>query len=262
MKIYLIVPFFVIGSLFPSFAQQWQIGLYTPFRIPEKTTMPNMRNVYGWGLQAAYSPWATTPVFFEVKADWNQYAYRTYSDAYYYNDGFVSDEYITFRSKLNHYLVGSKIMIGQSFGTVRGFITPQIGFASMKSKVEIETNKQTFNNNNTLYRKVFERNLGGVYGLELGMEVALEKLFSSVSEKDVHRLYLSVSYMGSFQKMKYLNVRKMEETLINFPNYDGQIYTDQFVQMTPNNIYQKQFAEIYRSNLQLFGITLGYIASF
>ena len=126
-----------IISLQSQAQQRFQLGAYMPIDFPDKSIMPKMSVNGGLGVVGAYSPIYGSPFYIELKGSWGVYSSKTLQQTYAFANGSQTTTDVTYSSSMNKYLLGFKYMIGKDFRAVRGFITPQIGVATFKSRIVI-----------------------------------------------------------------------------------------------------------------------------
>jgi hypothetical protein len=266
--------FFLLFALVPvcSFAQQqWQIGTYITCDIPNHTIMPKMSTNPGMGLQFAYKPLPRIPVMFELKGSLGTYSDKTLQQTYIFDSTSSTTTNVRYSSAMNRISLGAKIHLVNEYHAIRPFITPQIGMAYMRSRIVIaEPGNQ--DDCKALERKTTQRYSGFTYGAEAGVEISFEKLFKNVSTENKHRLYASVTFMNSFNKFEYVNVKYMQDhdhMAMSGSGSSGGTNTDDgrdinasFVNVSTNSIHEHKIAELYRTNLQFWGFNIGYVFNF
>ncbi len=259
----LFVPFF-------SAAQQAQIGTYFTADIPVRSVMPKMSTNAGIGLQFAYKPLPRFPMMVELKGSLGSYSYRTMQQTYIFDDESQTTTDVTFSSAMNKWQFGTKFHIGHAYRPVRGFITPQIGGAVMRSKIAIAIPGEE-DDCVPMDRNTFQKDRGFFYGGEVGVEVDMNRLFRNVATEDRHRLYFSVNFMKSFGKFEYVNVKYMKDHDHEAmhgggtgepTSEDGRDINTTFVNVTNGDIHEHKIAELYRTDLRLWGFSVGYVFSF
>jgi hypothetical protein len=259
---------------FLSFAQQrWQIGSYLTFDIPNHTVMPKMSTNFGIGIQTAYRPIQRIPVMLEFKASTGAYSSRTLQQTYVFDSTSSTTTDVTYGSHMNRLNLGTKIYLVHDYRTIRPFITPQIGVSFMKSKIVI-ADPADEDDCKALDRKTTQRYSGFTYGAEAGVEVAINRLFKNAGsngDDNRHRLYASVTFMNSFNSFEYVNVKYMKDhdhAAMSgggspAPSEDGnRDLNGSFINVSTNQIHEHKIAELYRTNLQFWGINIGYTFNF
>jgi len=252
------------------FAQQKaQLGLYFTADVPVRSVMPKMSTNAGVGLQFAYKPMSRFPMMLELKGSVGAYSYRTLNQTYVFTNNSSTNVNVNYTSAMNKLLFGTKFHIGHEYRAVRGFITPQIGAAFMRSRIMIE-DPQDEDDCKALERKTTQRYAGFIYGGEAGVEVSMNKLFRGVASENKHRLYASVNFMNSFSTFDYVNIKHMEDhdhsaMATGTPateTEDGRDINTTFVNVSTNSLHEHKIAELYRTNLQLWGFSIGYVFNF
>jgi len=258
------VPFF-------SFAQRAQIGTYFTCDIPNKSVMPKMSTNAGLGLQFAYKPIQRLPMMLEFKASVGMYSNRTLQQTYVFDSTSSTTTDVTYSSAMNRISLGTKFYLVNDYRTVRPFITPQIGMAFMRSKIVI-ADPQDQDDCKALERKTTQRYSGLTYGGEVGVEVSMNRLFKINSEDNTHRLYASVTFMNSFNRFEYVNVKYMQDHDhaamtggtggTTTTTDDGRDINGQFINVSTSSIHEHKIAELYNTNLQFWGFNIGYTFNF
>ena len=244
------------------FSQKAELGLYVPIDLPNKTNMPKMSTAGGFGVSFGYSPLFLTPFYIEAKTSFSNYSSQNLQQTYQFDDGSQTITNVSYSSGMSKYLLGAKTMIGQDFRAVRGFITPQIGLASMRTKIVI-ADPQDADGCQPLDRNVSQRFTGAIYGGEIGAEIALEKLFRKITIENAHKLYFSMSYLRGMNHFEYVNVKYMQDevhnTMTTHPKGD---INASFINVYTNNIHEHKIAELYHTPFEMIGINFGYIVRF
>jgi len=267
-KLYIL---FAFAPLF-SFAQQnWQIGSYLTLDVPNHQIMPKMSSNFGIGFQTAYRPIERIPVFLEFKASTGLYSSRTLQQTYVFDPTSSTTTDVTYASHMNRLNLGTKIYLVHDYRTIRPFVTPQIGYAFMKSKIVV-ADPADEDDCKPLERKTTQRYSGFTYGAEAGVEISMNKLFKNVVTENTHRLYLSVTFMNSFNRFEYVNVKYMQDHDHAAMMGGGAVSagTDggdrdvngSFINVSTNQIHEHKIAELYRTNLQFWGVNIGYTFNF
>jgi hypothetical protein len=176
---------------------------------------------------------------------------------------------VTYSSGMNRLNFGTKIHLLNEYRAIRPYITPQIGYAFMRSRIAV-ADPQDEDDCQPLDKTTVQRYSGLTYGGELGVEVSMERMFKNVSTENKHRLYASVSFLNSFNTFEYINVKYMEDhdhaAMTGGSHHassdDGRDVNAQFVNVTTNTIHEHKIAELYKTNLQFWGINVGYVFNF
>ena len=258
--------------LLPSclFAQQKaQIGAYFTADMPVRSIMPSMSTNAGAGLQFAYKPMSRFPMMLELKGSIGAYSHRTLNQTYIFSTNSTTNVNVNYSSSMNKVLFGTKFHIGHEYKAVRGFITPQIGAAFMRSRIVIDDPADA-DDCRALERKTTQRSSGFVYGGEAGVEVSMEKLFRGIQTENKHRLYASVNFMKSFEPFEYTNVKYMKdhdhmampEGSEGTATEDGRAINTTFINVSTNSLHEHKIAELYKTNLQFWGFSIGYVFNF
>jgi hypothetical protein len=257
-----LITLFFISIGISSFAQVSQIGLYIPTDVPVRSEMPNMSTNVGFGVSFGTSPFLGSPVFFELKSSWGGYSSQTLQQTYEFTDGTQTRTDVHYNSNLNKYLIGARVMMNRDFRPVRTYFTPQIGLATMKTKIVIDDPQDT-DDCQPLDRSTRQRNTGFVYGGELGIELALDRVFKKIETAGAHKVFVSTSFLSGFKHFEYVNVAYMKDEVhdMNTHPESGDV-TASFINVTTNNIHEHKIAELYHTPLRMWGINVGYTINF
>jgi len=253
-----------------TFAQKAQLGMYFTADFPMHSVMPKMSTNAGVGLQFAYKPISRFPMMLELKGSIGSYSNRVLQQTYVFTNNSSTTVDVTYRSSMNKVLFGTKFHIGHEYRSVRGFITPQIGAAFMRSRIVI-ADPADVDDCKALERKTTQGQSGFVYGGEAGIEVDMSRLFRGVSTQNKHHLYASVNFMKSFAPFEYVNVKYMKdhdhEAMMNGntetqTTEDGRDINTTFINVSTNSLHEHKIAELYRTNIQMIGFNVGYVFNF
>ncbi|HLP56717.1 MAG TPA: hypothetical protein VK151_16890 [Fluviicola sp.] len=255
---------------FVSVAQRAQIGTYFTCDIPNKSIMPKMSTNAGLGLQFAYKPVQRIPLMIEFKGSLGMYSNRTLQQTYYFDSLNKTTTDVTYSSAMNRIGIGTKFYLVNDYRTVRPFITPQVGMAFMRSKIVV-ADPLDEDDCEALERKTTQRYSGFTYGGEAGVEVSMSHLFNINAEDNKHRLYASVTFMNSFNRFEYVNVKYMKDHdhaamtsgTGGTSTADGdRDINGKFINVSTNSIHEHKIAELYNTNLQFWGFNIGYTFNF
>ena len=254
------------------FAQtKWQVGLFTPIEIPNKSLMPKMNTVGGFGLQFAYQPISHIPVALEFKSNFGSYYSKTMEQTYYFDDYSSTTTDVSYTSGFNQMKLGAKIQIGTDFNRIRGFITPQIGTGVMRTKIRI-ADPLDEDDCQPLANETQHKYRGYTYGLEVGGEIDLSLLIPKIATENRHYVYISGSLVNGFSKFEYVNARHMQDhnhgplpeggAEMTTTDGEGRPITATFINLTTNNLHDHKITEVYNTALQYWGIRIGYVIHF
>lgn len=246
---------------------QFQLGAFTSLEVPIHAVMPKMSANFGTGFQFAYKPFRFIPVSLELRPNFGMYSNQTRQETYVFSDSSSTQTDVTYSSAMNKIMFGTKFHIGNEYQKIRGFITPQIGVNFMKSRIVIadpadEDDCHPLERNNT------HRFSGLTYGGQMGVELDFSLLFKNTVIEGRHKLYASATYLGSFQKFEYINVKHMMDHTHMTTHSGTSSATDtqdlnaQFINVSSNNTHEHKIAEVYRTNLSYWGINIGYVFYF
>lgn len=262
LYLFLLVVFPVVS--FSQGEYNFQFGLFGTAEIPLRSQMPKMGTNFGIGLQFAYKPVNRVPVFLELKGNVGMYDYRTSRETFIF-DAFSSTETdVTFKSSMNKVQFGTRIYYTSFYRPVRAYVTPQVGINFLRSRIRI-ADPEDIDDCRPLENRITHRSSGWTYGGELGVEIDVKQLISG--EYSNNRLYVSVAYMSSFNKVDYINTRYMNESEHGVYQ-DGHVYhggaddrdlTAAFVNVSSNSLHEHKIAEVYRTPLKFITIHAGYI---
>lgn len=238
-----------------------QIGFYGVVESPIRSNMPKMSTNFGIGLQGSYRPMPNFPMFIELKGHLGNYSSQTSEETYLFEDGSQTVTDVTFSSNMHALQLGAKFYYTNYYSIFRGYVTPQIGFHSMRSRIRI-ADPMDEDDCAPLENRIAFKNTGLTYGGELGVDIDVKRLITQ-NESD-QRLYFSVSYLGSFKDMDYINIKHMEEhehgVQHSEPATEGdRDLTSQFVNVSNNDLHEHKIAEIYSTKLSFIAFNLGYI---
>jgi hypothetical protein len=248
---------------FMTQAQKNQLGFYVPVDIPNKNLMPNMSVVGGFGMSYAYQPFQQLPISFEVKGNLGSYASKTIEQTFQFEDLSTTRTDVSYTSSMHKSTIGAKFTLGNNYSALRGFVTPQIGYAAMRSRIRI-ADPEDEDDCQPLENKIMKRHSGYIYGGEVGLEYSLDKLFKNSVAENKHRVYISASYIASFKPFEYINIKHMKdghyhEMMNNDASRDLNV---EFMNVSTESIHEHKIAELYRSNIRMWGINFGYIFTF
>lgn len=262
-----LLPIICMLSFF-QFAQtehNFQLGVFTTSEIPFHSEMPKMSTNIGLGMQFAYKPIARVPVFLEFKGNLGMYNSQKRDVTYIFDNGATTDTYVNFTSQMHKIQLGTKIYYTSFYNPVRAYITPQIGHNFMRTRVRI-ADPMDEDDCRPLENTIKQRSGGWTYGGEIGIELDMKKIFTG-NDRPNQRMYLSASYMGSFKKMDYINVKYMEEhehDVVDTHDHsqmdeDGRPLNAEFINLTSGTTHEHKVAEIYNTHLRFISINLGYV---
>ncbi len=243
-----------------GFSQKTQFCLYTPIDVPIRSIMPNMRVNLGFGASFAYRPIFGFPMLAEIKTSFGRYATQTTTESVQlYQNYKATNVHSSYASKFNKYLIGTKWLIGYDIHTIRGFITPQIGLANFRTISSYNFNDP--NSKNYSGKHVDLRNLGGVYGGEIGFEILLNNVFKKKMSSNVkHRLLVSGSILRGFTTFQYTNTNYMQD--LNTASHLNGDANSLYIYLQNKYSYANNVTEVYSSKLFMWGINIGYVINF
>lgn len=246
------------------FSQKSQLAFYAPFDSPVKSVMPSMRTNFGIGFSYAYRPYSL-PIMGEVKVSFGHYATNGYSQYYYFGQSYKpTNVTFKFKSKMNKYLFGVKYHIGYDFRTLRGFVTPQFGFVTFKSKNShtYPTSNSSSNSNSQSGNYLAMLNATAVYGGEMGLELDLNALFKkSLKQTIQHHIFISTSFYKGLKEVKYTNVNNLQSVSEGIDPDSGIILEDHstYVAFNDKVFTIDKLTNIHTSKFLMWGIHIGYI---
>ena len=259
---------FLILSGF-SFGQTFQIGAFVPVQIPVKSIMPKASTVGGFGVSAYLAPEFRLPIAFELKGNLGTYSNKTLSQTYEFSDGGQTRTDVTYSSNFHKVMLGARISTRYSLDGMEMYFTPQIGFGSARSRIYI-ADPEDEDDCKPLENTIVQRDNGLLYGLEVGMDIQVNKLFLSPKIRENHRVFISADVQGSFKSFDYINIKHMQDEVhgvsSNTPSHGtsdtGNDVNTQFVNVTSNNLHEHKVAELYSTPLQYIGLQFGYVYRF
>lgn len=236
-----------------------QFGFFTPIDVPVKSEMPKMSPSIGIGAQGSYRPFPNIPVFVELKGNVGLYSSVTSKETYLFGDGSSTVTDVHFKSSMNKIQLGTKVYFSPFYKPVRGFITPQIGYTALRSRIRIDDPQDT-DGCTPLENRIAHKNGGFTYGGEIGVDLDVKKIFKG-EEAVRGRMYASVSYLNSFKALNYINIKYMtnHEHGMEMEIDDDRDITTQFLNVSNNSIHEHKVAEIYRTKLNFITVNIGYI---
>ncbi len=261
LPIICLLPFFQ----FAQTEHNAQVGLFVTSEVPFRSEMPKMSTNVGIGAQFAYKPIARVPVFLELRGNLGMYNSQNRDVTYLFSDGSATYTDVTFTSQMHKLQLGTKIYYTSFYRPVRAYVTPQIGYNYMKTRMRI-ADPMDEDDCRPLENRIRHRSAGWTYGAEIGVELDMKKIFSG-NDRPEQRMYISASYMGSFQEMDYINVKYMEEEAHGVADEhdhsqmgeDGRPLNTQFINLTSGTTHEHKIAEIYNSHLRFISINVGYV---
>lgn len=259
---------FVSVPLLSLAQQRGQFGAYFMTDMPNRAMMPKMSTNAGVGLLGSYKPLAYFPLSLELKGSLGSYCSRTIPQTYMFNDSTGMTTDVTYASNMNKIMLGTRFTIGSDFRVVRGFITPQIGRAKMKTRISI-ADPEDEDGCEPLEKETTHRYSGWIYGAEIGADISMSRLFRGIESENKHRLYVSVNYLGSFGKFSYANVRYMRDHDHHMNSGEDMDLDDadrdingQFINLSTNSIHEHKIGELYSTYLQMWGFNIGWTYNF
>ena len=249
----------------------WQVGAYLASDFPNKSIMPKMSPATGLGLQLGYQPIDNIPVSLEIKSNFGIYASKTMEQTFYFDDFSSTRTNVTYSSNFNQVKLGAKYQIGNDFKQVRVFVTPQIGYGFMRSKIRID-DPQDEDDCKPLVKETTQRSSGLTYGAELGVEVDMNKIFRRIDRENMHYLFATATFMNGVKPFEYVNVRYMQDhdhgplpeggAELETSDENGRPITATFINVSNNNLHEHKIAELYKTGLQYWGFNIGYVIHF
>jgi hypothetical protein len=245
-------------------AQRHQLGLLTSFDSPIKSVMPGMSGSIGTGLNYSYRPFLRIPLHVELKSSSGLYAYRTLNQTFQFSNGSTTQTNVDYKSALRKTLVGVKLYSHNEYRMIRGFITPQIGIAGMKTKIRI-ADPQDVDDCRPLENKTTKGDFGVIYGGEIGLELAANTFLKKAGSEGNMRFYISASYINSFKQFDYVNIKHMKNggnQMDMDMKDDSRDLNTTFINVSSNSLHEHKIAELYQTNLNMIGINCGIIFNF
>lgn len=247
--------------LFGQEAKQFQLGTNIFFDFPIKSTMPYMGVNGGVGLQFAYSPMPRTPFYIEFKPSWGVYSMRSLDQTFVFSDGSQTQTTVDYSSAMSKYILGFKYMLGPEYKRCRGFVTPQIGAAKLKSRIVIQ-DPEDEDGCKPLDSRTAIKDWGWVYGGEAGIDLDLNLFRKKVEQGNVH-LFAAINYLRGFRHFKYTNVKYMQDAPHDTNvQHDDRDINVQFVNLTTNEIHEHKVGEVYHTALEMVGFNIGVKVNF
>lgn len=257
----ILLPFALIA--FSGMAQRSQLGFSLSADFPNRDIMPKMGVVKGAGVSFAFRPAASVPVYLEAKGSLGFYSYRVIPQTYVFGNGDQTTVNVNYNSNMHKLLIGTKIEIGNQYRLMNFFVTPQIGGAFLNSRIYIEDPNTQNGECKALESSHPHRSRVGVYGGEAGTQINLSR-----SGGNNHRLSLSANFLAGFRDVEYINVRYMKDephpaTGTPMSHEDGsRDLTATFINVSSNATHDHKIAELYKTPLQMWGFSIGYVYTF
>jgi hypothetical protein len=258
--ILVLLPFAIHGQTF-------RLGTYVPIDIPIKHEMPKAGIASGLGLSLAIQPFKRIPVAMEMKGNLGIYSNRTLEQTYQFSDGSQTITDVNYTSNFHKALIGTRVSTGNQESPIRVFLTPQIGYGFMNSRIRI-ADPLDEDDCKPLEKRITQRFQGAIYGAELGLDMQFGKLIGSNSSDRHNRLIVSVNFLGSFKDFEYVNIKYMEDKPHEVAMGEHTIPEDDrdinatFVNVSSNNLHQHKIAELYKTPLSFIGVQIGYTYNF
>ena len=249
-----------------QFEQKAQFGFFGTVDVPMRSEMPKMSPNLGIGAQFSYKPIIRMPLFLELKGNLGIYNLQGNEMTYIFSDGTTTVTDVSFTSKMHKIQFGTKMYYTSFEAPVRGYITPQIGYNFMRTRVRI-ADPEDEDDCQPLENILAHRSGGWTYGGETGIELDLKKIFTG-QDAPQNRLYISGSFSSSFNKVGYVNVRYMEDHTHDMTATDedhalvdaeGRPLNAEFINLTSNVTHEHKVAEIYNTYLRFVSINVGYV---
>jgi len=263
-----LLSFLSMAFAFGSFAQRVEIGGNASLDFPNRAIMPKMGVVKSLGFVAAFRPVSTFPLALELKGSLGQYSSQILPQTYIFSNGDQTSVDVNYRSNMHKLLFGAKIKIGSEYRVMNFFVTPQIGAAFLNSRIYIEDPNTQQGECKALESSHPHRYKTGVYGGEIGTQINLSRIASGSGSYN-HRLNLSFNFLAGFKPVDYINVKYMQdgphgvagEEPMDHGDPDREL-TATFVNVTTNATHSHKIAELYRTPLQMWGFSIGYVYAF
>lgn len=239
----------VMSINFNSYSQKSQLIFSLPIDSPVKKDMPNMQTSVAFGISYAYRPIFGFPMMCELKTSFGNYAYNNSSN-YYQFENHSSPTKVDFKyiNKMNKFLIGTKWLIGHDIKAIRGFISPQCGFATLKTINEYSYyDTKTYSDRNTVYR-----NTNFIYGGEVGFEL---KFNGKKNKKQIHRILASTSIYSGVKNSNYTNVHNLQL------EGDTDFALNNYVHMKNKYFYDDKVTQLHSTPFLMWGINVGYVLS-
>lgn len=247
-----------------ALAQQAQFSAFLPIDSPYKSEMPMMSSAAGIGMGFGMRLNNHSPLYFELKGNLGSYAAQTLEQTFTFANGDVTNTDVTYTSKLSKMMFGTKFIIGNDYRRSRFYITPQIGYASMRSVVRV-ADPLDEDDCKPLEKKTTQRDVGAIYGAEMGMEISLSGLLKGPQSDYSHRLLIGFTFARGFSPFEYVNVKHMQTGTVedhSSHDTDARDITAKFINVSTNSIHEHKIAELYRTNYAMWGIQVGYVFTF
>lgn len=263
--LYTLIIAFCSATVLSQYEYNGQFGLYGTADVPIRSQMPRMSTNFGAGMLFAYKPVRNIPLFLELRGNVGSYHSKTSKETFIFDDGTTTVTDVRFSSGMAKVQLGTKFYYTNFYRPVRGYVTPQIGYNFMRSRIRI-ADPEDEDDCMPLENRIAHKSSGLTYGLEVGLEVDVMGLIRG-GDHSKGRLYVSASYLGSIKKMDYINTRFMnehehvvyDEAHGHHVGEDGRALTATFVNVSNNDLHEHKIAEIYQTHLRFITINIGYV---
>lgn len=230
-----------------SFGQKAQFSIFLSGENAGSSAMKNYGSYLPFGLAYGFKPSFNLPMLVQFKYMIGSYA-RFNETEYLLVNNQTTKFNFTYKSKNIKWMVGTKWCIGDEFRTIRGFVTPEVGFINLKT---FNTYDYTYNNHSYSERHVDLKDLFFAYGGEAGFEINFKDK-NSLNSK--HRIAIGVNaYFGP--DVKYTNISTRQLTPGGYTAHD-------YVELINKNIGSKYITPINYAKYFTWGIQIGYIFNF
>jgi hypothetical protein len=241
--------------------------------IPNKMLMPNMGINVAASFGLTLYPWKSLPLGFNLNTSFGGYSRTTETKKFYFDDfstPTVLD--IKYYSRMNKILFGIKLINYKSSTFFKPYITAQIGYAYMRSRIYIP-DPDDEDDCAPIENRIVHKSRGLVYGGELGFELNLTSKHlrkeKGYKGQGIH-FFASTSILKGFDNIEYINIKHMKDKthgpIIHSHHHnenkkDKDIIVD-FINISSNTVHHHKVAELYRTPLQFRGISAGLVMRF
>jgi hypothetical protein len=254
-------------SVAQLYKNEWRIS--SGIGVPFKSEMPKMSIGYQYGMSYSFKPLKFVPIGLDFKTNFSTYSLKTIEQTFVFSDGSGTRTDVTYTSKFNHTLIGTKFLLGNDYKRINGFLTPQIGFGTMKSRISV-ADPQDEDDCEVLESERTHLDCGFVYGGEVGVNVDLSVLAKNVEENKFF-LTLSGSFLNSSSDFRYVNIKYMKDhehalhtggEMLPVTEDGREDITAQFINVSTNSIHEHKIAELYKTGLRMWQVSLGFTIRF
>jgi hypothetical protein len=240
------------------------------FDIPNRKVMPHMGNNISIGGSYVAFPFKNLPVGIELRGSLGGYAWGKENMQFTFDSTNITELEVQYKSNMNKAMLGLKFVDVESGSIIKPYASVFAGYAFMRSRIYIP-DPQDETDCEPLENKLVHKFNGFVYGAEAGIEFNLnKKLRKNPQYKGAGIfLYTSVGLLRSHGNLEYINVKHRVDELNgplpsqhihhNHPQQSTDQFTATFINLSSNQYHTHKVAELYRTPMNMWNISLGLI---